>query len=130
MKELHKDYLVKATPSLVWKALTDPEMIELWGAGPDIHMSETVGSRFSLWGGDIYGKNISIAKEKELVQEWFSSDWIQTTPSIVTFTLTKNDHGTNIHLDHTGIPDDQFESIDSGWDEYYLGAIQNYLEEN
>jgi activator of HSP90 ATPase len=37
-------------------------------------MSEEPGSEFSLWEGDIEGRNISFEKKQKIVQEWYFGD--------------------------------------------------------
>lgn len=109
----------------VWEALVDPKIISKWGAGP-AKMSEKEGFEFSLWGGDIHGKNIEVKKGEKLVQEWYGGDWPK--PSIATFRLTHKAGCTTLYFDQTGVPDNENEEIDKGWDDYYLGEIKKLLE--
>jgi len=110
----------------VWKALIDPEYIEDWGGGP-AKMNDQVGTKFSLWGGDIHGTNIEVEEHERLVQDWFGGDWAE--PSKVTIIVTPdNNNQTRIDLIHQNIPDKEYNDILSGWDEYYMGAIKTYLE--
>jgi activator of HSP90 ATPase len=126
MKSLKQTYKIHAPILEVWKALVDPKYIRAWGAGP-LSMSEEIGEKFELWGGEIWGKNIEVESQKKLVQEWYSGDkWEK--PSIVSFELFKDDSGTRLDLTHKNIPDAEFEEVDNGWKIYYLGPIKKYLE--
>lgn len=125
MKTIKQTYLINASRDKVWQALVDPKIIDGWGGGP-AKMSEGVGFKFSLWGGDIHGKNIKVLKEKQLVQEWISGDWEQ--PSKVTFNLSEESNKTKIELIHEGIPDDSAKDIKDGWIKYYLGPLKELLE--
>lgn len=89
-------------------------------------MSGEVEFEFSLWGGDIYGKNIESVANKLLIQEWFAGNWAK--PSIVTFTLTPGEKTTRIELFQENIPDDEAESIDDGWKKYYMLPLKKLLE--
>lgn len=109
----------------VWEALVDPDIIGKWGAGPAM-MSEKEGSEFSIWGGDIHGKNIEVKKGEKLVQEWQERDWAKH--SIVTFRLTHKDGCTTLFLTHKDVPEEESKDIDKGWDDYYLGQIKMLLE--
>lgn len=129
MKMLQQSYSINATLDDVWLALVDPKEIDAWGGGP-VKMNEKVGTKFSLWGGSIWGKNIESIHEKKLVQEWYSEEdepWEQ--PSLVTFTLHKEKTGVRLELAHKDIPDAYEKSIAEGWREYYLGPLKKYLEE-
>lgn len=126
MKEkIKKVYKIRSSLEDVWKALVDPSVIDKWGGGPS-KMSESVGSDFELWNGDIYGKNIKVIHEAQLVQEWYGGDWAK--PSNVTFSLKKEDPYIILKLEQTNVPYDELEDIDSGWDEFYLGPMKKMLE--
>ena len=84
MKTIKQTYLINAPLENVWQSLVDPKIIDDWGGGP-AKMSEENGTEFSLWGGDIHGKNIEVIPNKKLVQDWKEDDW--DNYSKVTFTL-------------------------------------------
>ena len=65
---INQEYVIDSPAAEVWNALTNTDYIEKWGGGP-IKMDDKVGSEFSLWGGDIHGKNIEVVENKKLVQE-------------------------------------------------------------
>ncbi len=123
--QIEKIYMISATPEQVWAALTVPIEIEGWGAGP-AEMNPKKGEKFSLWGGDIYGKNIEVKIPNYLRQEWYGGRW--KSPSIVEFWLTDESGQTKLRLTQNGVPDEELDDIDNGWDEYYLGPIKEYLE--
>lgn len=125
MKTIKQTYNINATVERVWDALTNPKTIDKWGGGPS-KMSDKEGIKFEFWGGDIYGKNIKVIKNKELVQEWFFGDW--PTPSIATFKLQSNGNKTTIQLIHENVSDKEAHDIDDGWKRYYLGPLKELLE--
>lgn len=125
MKTIKQTYHIKSPIKEVWRALVDPKYIDDWGAGP-CEMSDKVGFEFSLWGGEIYGKNIEVVKGKLLIQEWFGGKWDK--PSIATFVLSSKDGQTTIDFTNTDIPDAEFSDIEQGWKDYYLGPLKDYLE--
>ena len=118
MKVIKQTYIIKAPLEKVWKALTDPKVIEKWGAGPAV-MDNKEGTEFSLWGGDIFGKNIEVIPGKKLVQYWYAGKWDE--PSKVLFTLTSKGNTTTVDLLHENIPDSEASEIESGWRQYYMG---------
>jgi activator of HSP90 ATPase len=124
-KALKQEYEIKAPLAEVWKALVLPEYIEGWGGGP-AKMDDKVGTEFSLWGGDIWGKNKEVVKEKKLVQDWFGGDWKE--PSIATFELEEKDGETIVKLTHENLPEDDEDDFDAGWKDYYMGPMKEYLE--
>ena len=125
MMDFQYELEIMATPDEVFAALTTPFQIELWSGYP-ADMKPEVGYVFSLWEGDITGVNLEIKQNSLLVQEWFFGE--QETPSIVRLSLQKSSIGTKVTLLHTHIPDEVYEEITEGWQEYYLGSIKAMLE--
>ncbi len=125
-KTIKKVYKISSTVDQVWQALVDPAVIDKWGGGPKSKMDSNVGTEFEMWNGDIYGKNIEVISKSKLVQEWYGGDWAK--PSIVTFTLKEDNSDTILELEQIDVPDDEFEDIESGWDEFYIGPMKQMLE--
>lgn len=127
MQTIVQDYEINAPIEKVWQALTDSKIIGKWGGGP-AEMDDKAGTKFSLWGGDIYGTNIEVEPFKRLVQEWYQKVWKE--PSILTIKLFKNGNVTKIEILHENIPDKDYEDINKGWNEYYFGPLKEFAENN
>ena len=125
MKTIKQVYHINSPVQKVWQALVDPKVIDSWGGGP-AKMAARADTSFSLWGGDIHGKNLEVVENKRLVQEWFSGDWKK--PSKVSFTLKEERAKTTVDLLHEDVPDEEEADIAKGWDIYYLGEIKKFLE--
>ena len=126
MKDFKKYYILSATPEEVFAALTNPATIQLWSGDPAI-MSTEPGSEFSLWEGNIEGKNIEFEKDKKIVQQWYFGD--QEQESIVTIKLFPDRNKTSLELKHTNIPDDDYDHIVDGWNNVYIGSLIEFYEE-
>lgn len=124
-KVLKQTYKITAPIEKVWNALTDPKIIDEWGGGP-AKMGSTESYEFSLWGGDIHGRNTKVIKEKELTQGWMSGKWAKF--SKVEFKLEEKDGVTTVKLTHSGIPPKEFKDIADGWKDYYLGPLKKLVE--
>jgi activator of HSP90 ATPase len=125
MGTIRQKFVIKATPSELYQAMTNPFTIELW-SGFKAEMSTEEGKEFSLWEGDISGKNLEMVEDTKIVQEWYFED----TPgqSIVTITLAKTRGGTSVHLVHENVPEEAMENMQEGWKDYYFGAIKEFFE--
>jgi activator of HSP90 ATPase len=127
MKTFKKSFKVKAEPSDIYAALTNPYTIELWSGYP-AKMSTEPGSEFSLWEGDITGKNIEFVENRKVVQEWFFGE--QPEKSIVTITISPDRENSLVTVEHSNIPDEDFADIAEGWREYYIDAISHFFNPN
>ena len=125
MKELRKYFRIKGTAEEIYAALVNPFSIALWTGG-EATMKEEVGSEFTLFDGDISGRNLAFEKNHKIVQEWYFGD--QEAQSIVTITLRPDRHFTKIELHHTNIPDEAFEDMEHGWNTSYFGSLKEFFE--
>lgn len=125
MKDLRKTIHIKVPREEVYNAITNPLTIELW-SGYEARMEDKPGSEFSLFDGDISGKIQTLDPPSLLEQVWDFEG--QEKDSIVRIELFDESGKTRVELSHTCIPDEAFENIETGWKEYYLGALKSYLE--
>ncbi|KKU96041.1 MAG: Activator of Hsp90 ATPase 1 family protein [Candidatus Gottesmanbacteria bacterium GW2011_GWA1_48_13] len=122
---IRQSYVIHSAASKVWDALTNSATITKWGAGP-VKMDAKVGTKFKLWGGDIWGKNLKIAPKKQLVQEWYDKRWKK--PSQVTISLSEEHGITYLDMLQENVPDGDRDKINKGWKDFYFGPLKNFLE--
>jgi activator of HSP90 ATPase len=127
MMTFKKTFRINAEPSDVYSAITNPYTIELW-SGYKAEMSTDPGSEFSLWEGDIEGKNLEFIHDRKVVQEWYFGE--QSEKSIVTISIFPDKGNSSVTVEHTNIPDKEYDNIAEGWREYYIGAIINFFNPN
>ncbi len=124
MKEYKKYFKLEASPADLYNALTNPVMIEIW-TGEHAAMSTEPGSEFSLWDGEITGRNIEFVENFKIVQHWYFGD---EEDSIVTIKLHPDKKGTNMEVHQTNIPDDAFDNMVDGWEEDYVGSLAELFD--
>jgi activator of HSP90 ATPase len=127
MKTFRRTFRIEAEPSDVYAALTNPVTIELWSGYP-AQMSTEPGTEFSLWSGDITGRNIEFIQDRKVVQEWYFGD--QEEQSVVIISIIPRGNKSDVIVEHSNIPDEEFENIAEGWREYYMGAINRFFNPN
>lgn len=126
MKTFKKYYTINTDPEMVYKALTTPITMELWTNAPVI-MNTEEGSEFSLFDGNIVGKNVTFETNKKIVQQWYFDG--EPEESIVTIKLHAVKSKTSVELIHTNIPDDVYDEMIEGWNSLYFGALIDFFEE-
>ncbi len=125
MKTFKKHYIINAAPEEVFSAITNPFTIELWSGFP-AQMEAKEETEFSIFEGDISGRNIRVIENQLLEQEWYFGD--SPEQSIVTISIKEHQLGTKIDLVHTNIPDDEYDDFVEGWNDYYWGAIKEFFK--
>ncbi len=90
--------------------------------------SAKVGGEFSAWDGYIWGKNLKLVKNKQIVQSWRTSEFAEADPdSTLTITLTKTKTGTQLRLKQSGTPKTQEANYRQGWVESYFEPMAAYF---
>jgi activator of HSP90 ATPase len=126
MPDYKKYYIINGTPEEVYLALTFKPTIELWTGAPAEFVAE-VDTEFSLWDGNIVGKNLELIPAKLIRQEWFFGE--QENQSIVSIKFHEHKKGTSLELNHTNIPAQDFDEIVDGWETLYMrDLIDFYLD--
>ena len=124
---IHQEVRIKARAEKVYSALTNgKEFGKLTGAPAEISAAE--GGAFSLFGGQITGRNIELTANEGLVQAWRVGAWPKGVYSIVRFTLEQAGDETKLTLDHSGFPDGAAEHLEPGWHKMYWQPLKAYLE--
>jgi uncharacterized protein YndB with AHSA1/START domain len=117
-------------PEKLWRALTQPHLIEEWLMKNDF--SPVVGHRFNLrgeWGGVLDCEVLAIEPPKTLSYTWNFShdDTAFNLTSVVTFTLTPTPSGTHLRMEQTGFRPDQrqaFGGARQGWEQFFAKLEQ------
>lgn len=125
MKDYRQTIHIRVSREEVFNAITNPLTIELWSGYPAV-IEPRADTEFSLFDGDITGRNLAVDAPVMLEQEWDFGE--QPAASIVCIELTEDSGKTKVELHHSNIPDEAYENISLGWREYYLGALKSYLE--
>lgn len=126
-KILNKSVFIKASPTKVWDALTNPELIKQWLFGTNVISDWNVGSPIYFtgeWQGTEYkdkGTILQLEKEKVFQYNYWSGfsglpDSIEYY-SIITFTLEPTSKGTQLNLTQSNFPTETgYEHSDKNWD--------------
>jgi uncharacterized protein YndB with AHSA1/START domain len=112
-------------PEKLWRALTQPHLIEEWLMKNDF--VPRVGHRFNLrgdWGGVLDCEVLVVEPNKELSYTWNfkHDDAAFSLESVVTFTLTPTTTGTRLRMEQTGFRPDQkqaFGGAHAGWKQFF-----------
>jgi uncharacterized protein YndB with AHSA1/START domain len=127
MKNFKKYYIIPASPEEVYLALTKELSLELW-TGDKAIFKEEPDTEFSLWDGDIVGRNIEFEPNKKIVQEWYFGE-DNEYPSIVTIKLHEDKKGTSLEFVQTNIPGEDFEDFTEGLEEQFIGGLIDFFVE-
>ncbi len=127
-KSIHHTLFYPQEPALVWEYLTTPALMAQWLMPTDFE--PILGREFQFrtnpmpkfeFDGIVYCKVLEILAPRKLVYSWKGGpgNGELTMDSIVSWTLTGKDNGTELTLDHSGFKIltnlDIFNGMDAGW---------------
>ncbi len=108
-------------PEKVWRAITEPELLEQWLL-PVFDLALEPGAAFMFktqpfpgWDGVVNCRMLAIEPLRKLSYSWVVGDDLTT---VVTFTLTPTDTGTHVMLVQSGFKPDQKQNFGGaryGW---------------
>jgi uncharacterized protein YndB with AHSA1/START domain len=117
-------------PEKLWRALTQPHLIEEWLMKNDF--SPSVGHRFNLrgdWGGVLDCEVLAVEPNRRLSYTWnfAHDDAAFDLTSVVTFTLTPTNTGTNLRMEQAGFRTGQKQAYGGarlGWQQFFAKLEQ------
>ena len=119
-------------PEKIWRALTQPHLIEEWLMKNDF--KPEVGHSFNLrgeWGGVLDCEVLAVEPHRTLTYTWNFShdDAAYDLRSVVTFTLVPTNTGTRLRVEQSGFRPDQkqaFGGARAGWQQF-LAKLEEVL---
>jgi len=125
-KDIIKQLLLQKNPSEVWDYLTIPELLAEWLMNNDFKLA--VGHKFQFQSkagkdceteGVAYCEVLQIIPLKFLSYSWRAkgADGIITVDSVVSWTLSEKNGGTELLFQHKGFSlEEDYQSHSKGWD--------------
>jgi activator of HSP90 ATPase len=123
---IHHEVIFRATPDDVYDELVDADRFAAF-TGAAATLDAVEGGAFSLFGGQVLGRNLDLVAGSRVVQAWRIAGWPDGVYSIVRFELAADPSGTRLTLDHAGFPDAQRGDIESGWPKMYFEPMARHL---
>jgi uncharacterized protein YndB with AHSA1/START domain len=124
---IHQEVTIEASPAAVYGVLTSGDDFAKMTGGRAAKIARESGGEFSMFGGDIRGRNIELVPGKRVVQAWRSQAWPEGVYSIVKFELTAEGKGTRLVFDQAGHPEGSDEMLAGGWQQMYWGPMNAML---
>src|SRR5260370_41131685 len=126
-RAIHQVEDLKAGPQRIYEALLDSKQFSAFSGGRAAEIHREVGGAFSLFAGHIVGRNLELLPNRRIVQAWRAASWPEGIYSIARFELLGQGSGTRVMFDHTGFSPELAEHLESGWNDNYCNALQQYV---
>jgi activator of HSP90 ATPase len=124
------------TQKVVFKNTTAKALYDLYmdakkhstATGGPAKISAKEGTKYSVHGGYITGKNLHLLKDKLIVQTWRAKEWSKDDVDS-TFIIKLEPKGKDVVLQmiHAHIPTKHVDGIKKGWNTHYWEPWKQYL---
>jgi activator of HSP90 ATPase len=106
--------------------LTDAKRIPMWTRAPAESLAQP-GTEYSLFGGGVKGKYISLKPQKEIVQTWAlqSPTWPSGHDAILTTPLNQSTETTKVIFSLAGVPLGMQDEIKRNLEGYYIHGFKS-----
>lgn len=123
--EIKKTFNLK--PSAIYNAWLNSEEHSNMTGGEAV-CSDAVGGSFTAWDEYISGSNKSLKTDEVIVQNWRTIEFDDSDEdSELTIRLKETDHGCEMTLIHSNIPEGQTQ-YEQGWVDNYIVPMKAYFE--
>jgi len=123
---LHDEVMLTASAARIYATLLDGKQFAAC-TGLPAEIDPKAGGGFSMFGGQIVGRNVELVADRLVVQAWRPTHWDPGVYSMAKFELKPMGSGTMIVLDHTGFPAGEYDSLESGWTAHYWNPLKKFL---
>lgn len=110
-------------PEKIWRALTQPHLIEEWLMKNDFKPEEGHNFNFSANWGAVDGLVETVEQHRTLSYTWDTKD----LKSVITWTLTPTSKGTRLRMQQSGFQPDQrsyYQGAKVGWPRFFEALEQ------
>ncbi|KKK43674.1 hypothetical protein LCGC14_0807320 [marine sediment metagenome] len=129
LKVIEQEIIIKSTPHEIYEAFMDSKTHSKFTESKALISREISGS-FSVFEGDISGKNVELIQDKKIIQTWRSEgeNWPKGYYSTITLIFEPVEEGTMIKFTHVDVPEGAYNSVKEGWSSYYWDPLKKLLE--
>jgi len=125
-------YNFNPPPHIIYDTLLDTDRIR-GATASDASMSKEVGGKFNMFSGSVEGENVSLTPYSEekgeavIVWKWRFNTWQPGQFSKVTITLSSKEGQTKLDMVQTGVPEDEKERTEKGWNGLLFDRLKAML---
>ena len=116
-----------SSPKTLYDLYMDPQKHSMISGAPAT-ISAKEGTKYSVHGGYITGKNLQLVKNKLIVQTWRARGWEKNdVDSTFIIHLEQKGNDVILHAIHANLPDKHSDSIAKGWHDHYWKPWKQHL---
>ena len=124
---IRQSVILPATPGKLFEMYIDPVTHQAITGAPVV-IGEKRGSEFRAFGGALTGTILEVIRPRRIIKAWRSINFLAEDPdSTLILSFTSDGNEGRIDLVHLDVPDQDYDGVDRGWDQYYWTPWRAYL---
>ena len=129
MKTIKQTISFNASTNDIYEYLTNPKKLtKITGAKATNDLK--VGGKFTAWDDYIFGTNVELVPGKKIKQKWSCQDFPEKHFTDISIELKKKtEKQTELVFTQENVPDEFYEDINQGWNDFYWEPIKDYIED-
>lgn len=129
MNTIKQTLLFNASADDLYEYLTNARKLQKI-IGGKVSSDAKPSGNFSAYDGYLFGTFVEVVPGKKIVQKWACEDFPKNQFSDVKIELKKKtDKQTELIFTQENVPEELFEDLSAGWNEFYWDPIKDYLED-
>ncbi len=99
--------------------------------GASVEIGDKRGSEFKAFDGALTGTILEVIRPRLIIKSWRSVNFMAEDPDstlILSFTSEANEG--RIDLVHLDVPDQDYDGVNQGWENFYWAPWRTYLASN
>ncbi|KAK9455238.1 activator of Hsp90 ATPase [Dipodascopsis uninucleata] len=121
---LNLDTVFNAPASEIYLTFLDPGRVTAWTRSPPVTFSPTEGGEFSLFGGNVTGKFLTLIQDKSIEMLWRLKDWKSGHHANLKIDIDQGRGETKAFITIKGVPIGQEDTTRRNFEEYYIKSIK------
>ncbi len=99
--------------------------------GHPVAIAAHSGAEFRAFDGQLTGRILAVVRPSLIVQLWRSTNFgPDAKDSTLILAFTDENTGGRVNLVQVGVPDQDYQGVTEGWEAYYWGPWQEYLQKS
>lgn len=120
--------VLPAQAETLFEMYLDPKVHQAITGAPVV-IGDERGAPFEAFNGSLTGTTIEVIRFSLIVQSWRSTEFKETDPdSTLILSFTPEGNEGRVDLIHLDVPDQDYEGVNQGWEQYYWVPWRRYLK--
>jgi activator of HSP90 ATPase len=125
---IRQSVVLPAAPDELFAMYLDP-LAHAAFTGSPVTIGAEAGSAFAAFGGALSGTMLEVIRPQLIVQSWRSTNFATDDPdSTLVLLFGPGAGGGRIDLVHVDVPEQDYQGVTQGWEQFYWTPWRRYLE--